>query len=195
MNTTLSPHPFNVTNTGLQIQLRCTLAGPGSEYLEVPSQHVFLKADLECCHRRDRHLGYYLALIPEDETDAVALFNRASLSKAVPFERVRCRRIIPPCKREANDHRELSQDTSLLLPLMIYRLRGIQTPKSVIPQPMKFVSTIDFDGGDSLYELFSQEGGDYGRGYLAQQGLSRYSTNVGDYFQSVYTPESPESYD
>ncbi|KAH8770694.1 hypothetical protein F5882DRAFT_452480 [Hyaloscypha sp. PMI_1271] len=54
----------------------------------------------------------------------------------------------------------------------------VKTLKSVIPRSMKFDSSIVFDNGVSSYQSVFQEGGDYGRGVLAQQGLSRYSTNA-----------------
>ena len=89
-----------------------------------------------------------------------------------------CHRVRSLYEGEENISQGVSANIVLLLQLMIYPLRGSQTLKSVIPQSTKFDSSIVFDNGVSSYQLVFQEGGDYGRGVLAQQGLSRHSTNA-----------------
>ncbi|KAH8598530.1 heterokaryon incompatibility protein-domain-containing protein [Bisporella sp. PMI_857] len=174
----LASRPFNITNTGLQIQLDCTLQDSALTDLGITSQASFLKADLECVHRRDRRLKFFLALALRGENCVPSLFDKAKPKLAAPLNAIRCHRVHSLCEGEENIGQGVSINRVLLLPLMIYPLRGSQTLKSVIPQSMKFDSSIVFDNGVSSYQLVFQEGGDYGRGFLAQQGLSRFSTNA-----------------
>jgi hypothetical protein len=175
---TIGERPFNITNTGLQIQLRCTVTdsevtGPG-----IHPQTSFLKADLECCHRRYQKQAYFMILDFENNVHVKTLFATAKWKDPIHSYTTRCRRVSLLHQNGQVSPEVLSCDASLLLSLMIFPLRGMQTPKSVIPQTMKFDSMVEFDRGILSYRLIHHEGGDYGRGILALQGFKKFSTNA-----------------
>jgi hypothetical protein len=175
----LATRPFNITNTGLQIQLHCTLTDAQMD-MNISSDTIvrFIKADLGCVQRQDWSMSYSLVLALEDETSVASLFIPVPPNEAGSLHAIGCRRVNLLCQSADESSQGAFRNSYPLVPLMIRPLRGTQTLNSMIPRSMKFDYAIDLDNGVSSYLLVFQEGGNYGRGISARQGLSRYSTNA-----------------